>query len=425
MAYLWIWWEMSFQQMRKSMNRTLQIARMEFKMTAANKAFIIITILGPFFILVMAFLPNLLIKNAATVDEGTRVVVVGSDDELWRALAKTTVGSPFDLVRTDSTDGLDSAVIAGELQGYVVIPENYLESSNFAYFSRTGTDFITAETIQYYLGSSVVSLRLAKEGLDPERVNYLSARPEMELRKITGKESSEQQSIESTILSAVAFTLLLYMTILLYGQSTARSVLKEKTSKTVEIMLSSVRPIDMLFGKLIGQVLAAIVQYTIWIGVGFTLISVIGPYFDIALPAVLSTGNLGFLVLFFLLAFFLYSAAYAAIGSGAEDETHLGQLGWPLIVFLVIPMILVSSIVVQPDTPLVVALSFFPFTAPIVMFIRVLIDRPESWQILVMSGIMLVSIVLMIAASAKIFRIGLLMTGKRFKLTDIVKWIRY
>ena len=407
------------------MNRTIKIAQMEFKMTAANKAFIIITILGPFFILAMAFLPNLLVKNAANIEEGTRVVVVGGDDELWNAVTNTTQGSPFELERTNSTEGLDAAVIAGDLQGYVVIPPNYLESTDFAYYSRTSTDFVTAEAIQFYLGSSVVSLRLAKEGLDPERVSYLSARPNMELRKVTGEARSEQQSVESTILSAVAFTLLLYMTILLYGQSTARSVLKEKTSKTVEIMLSSVRPIDMLFGKLLGQVLAAIVQYTIWIGVGFTLISVIGPYFDITLPAVLSTGNLGFLILFFLLAFFLYSAAYAAIGSGAEDETHLGQLGWPLIVFLVIPMILVSSIVVRPDTPLVVGLSFFPFTAPIVMFIRVLVDRPASWQILLMSGIMIVSIVSMIAASAKIFRIGLLMTGKRFNLTDILKWIRY
>ena len=407
------------------MNRMIQIARMEFKMTAANKAFIIITILGPFFILAMSFLPTLLAKNSATVEEGTRIIVVGSDDELWSEITSTTIGSPFELVRANSTAGLDTAVIDGDLQGYVVIPDNYLESSSFTYYSRTSTDFVTAEAMQFYLGSSVVSLRLAKEGLDPERVNYLSARPGMEIRKITGEASSEQQSVESTILSAVAFTLLLYMTILLYGQSTARSVLKEKTSKTVEIMLSSVRPIDMLFGKLIGQVLAAIVQYTIWIGVGFSLISEIGPYFDIALPAVLSTGNLGFLVLFFLLAFFLYSAAYAAIGSGAEDETHLGQLGWPLIVFLVIPMILVSSIVINPDTPLVVTLSFFPFTAPIVMFIRVLVDRPESWQILLMSGIMIVSIVLMVAASAKIFRVGLLMTGKRFKLTDIVKWIRY
>jgi len=350
---------------------------------------------------------------------------VGGDDLLWRALTQAGSDSPISLERTESTTGLDNEVIDGAVQGYVVIPENYIDAPTFHYHSRSSTDIVTAQTIESQIGSAVVALRLRQEGLDPERVLNLTARPEVQLRQVTGEESREGQDVESAFLTAIAFTMLLYMTILLYGQSTARSVLKEKTSKTVEIMLSSVRPIDLLFGKLLGQVFAAVVQYGIWVSAGFALISVIGPSFGITIPAALSTETLGFLVLFFLLAFFLYSSAYAAIGSGAEDETHLGQLGWPLILFLVIPMVLISAIIVRPDAPLVVALSFFPFTAPIVMFIRVLIDRPDAWELLVMMGIMLISIVGMVAASAKIFRVGLLMTGKRFSLTDIVRWIRY
>lgn len=393
-------------------------------MTASNKAFVIITILGPFLILAMALLPTLLARNIGNIEEGTRVVIVGSDDPLWRALTQTG-DSPILLERTESATGLDSEVIDGSVQGYVVIPENYIDAPTFPYHSRSSTDIVTAETIEWQIGSAIVALRLRREGLDPDRMLTLTSRPGVELRQVTGEESRESQDIQSTFMTAIAFTMLLYMTILLYGQSTARSVLKEKTSKTVEIMLSSVRPIDLLFGKLLGQVFAAVVQYGIWVSAGFALISVIGPSLGITIPAALSTETLGFLVLFFLLAFFLYSAAYAAIGSGAEDETHLGQLGWPLILFLVIPMVLISAIIIRPDAPLVVALSFFPFTAPIVMFIRVLIDRPDAWELLVMTGIMLISIVGMVAASAKIFRVGLLMTGKRFSLADIVRWIRY
>ncbi len=408
------------------MRNIVNIARMELKMTAANKAFIIITIIGPFVILAMAFLPSLFMESAASIDEGSIVAVAGADDTLWQSLDAATERSPIELVRSDNIADLREKVRNREIQGYIVIPENHLESGTINYYSRTGTDFVMAETLQGYIGNIIVSERMQNEGLDPERISYLSSRPSVNLQKVvSGDESEEGQDLSATIYTAIAFTLLLYMTILLYGQATARSVLKEKTSKTVEIMLSSVKPIHMLFGKLFGQVLAALIQYGIWISLGVLLVSVVGPNLDFSLSAALTPQIFAFLLLYFLLAFFLYSAAYAAIGSGAEDESHLGQLGWPLIVFLVLPMILSSSIIIRPDTPLVIALSYFPLTSPIVTFIRTLVDMPELREILLCVGILLVSIVATVAASAKIFRVGILMSGKRFNLNDIIRWLRY
>ncbi len=407
------------------MNKALRIARMEFKMTAANKAFIIITILGPLVIVGMAFLPSLLMQSASAIEEGTTIAIAGGDGKLFDAVTTAAVDSPIRFVRGTDVDELARRVAEREIDGYVVVPEDYLRTDTLEYYSRTGTDFVIAETIQGYFGNVIVSLRMRAAGLDPQRIAYLSARPEVLLRSATGEPGSAGGDVASTIFTAIAFTLLLYLTILLYGQATARSVLKEKTSKTVEIMLSSVRPIDMLFGKLLGQVFAALLQYAIWVGAGYLIVSLVGPRLGVELPATISTGTFGFLVLFFLLAFFLYSAAYAAIGSGAEDETHVGQLGWPLIIFLVLPMMLVSAIVMRPDAPLVIALSYVPFTAPIIMFIRTMIDMPAAWEIVLVVAIMIVSIVGMTAVSAKIFRVGLLMSGKRFSIADIARWVRY
>jgi ABC-2 type transport system permease protein len=215
------------------------------------------------------------------------------------------------------------------------------------------------------------------------------------------------------------------MTILLHGQSAARSVLKEKTSKTVEIMLSSLKPTEMLFGKLLGQAAAGLLQYAFWIATAALLITVVGPAASLSLPVALKGSTLFYLVLFFILAFFIYSSAYAGIGAAAEDESHLNQLSWPVMIFLIVPMVMVSAIIMNPSAPLSVFLSFFPFTAPIVMFERILIGGPAAWEIILCVGILIVTVIVTILASAKIFRIGILMTGKRFKLGEVIKWVRY
>jgi ABC-2 type transport system permease protein len=212
--------------------------------------------------------------------------------------------------------------------------------------------------------------------------------------------------------------------VLLYGQTIGRSVLNEKLSKTVEIMLSSVSPMDLLFGKVLGKGLASLVQYGVWIGVSLAFITFVGPRLGVTLKLAITPAILGWLVVFFVLAFFLYSAIYAGLGAASEDEQHLGQLAWPVIVFLVIPMVLISPILTSPNSALVVGMSLFPLTGAVVMFMRILVGAAPRWQLWLSIGLQLVSIAAMIALSAKIFRIGILMTGRRFKLGEILRWIR-
>jgi len=217
---------------------------------------------------------------------------------------------------------------------------------------------------------------------------------------------------------------MLYMTILIYGQAIGRSVLNEKVSKTVEIVLSSVSPLDLLFGKILGHALASLLQYAVWIGMGLLFINVLRPVIGITGLPRIPVSLIGYLLLFFLLGFFLYTALYSALGSAAQDESHFGQLGWPVIMFLVVPMVAVSGIIMNPNSSLVVFLSLFPMTAAIVTFIRLVVTGLPAWQILVSVAIQVVSVAGVILLSAKIFRVGILMTGKRYKLSEIVRWLR-
>ena len=409
------------------MKRMLCIMKMEFKITAANKAFIIITILGPFLILAVTLLPSFLARSSAEIGEGTVVGIIGADERLMEQLRKATENSPITIVSGSDEQRMREGVADGSIKAFTIIPEDYLSAPSLPYYSETGTDFMLRDTVRVFIGNAIVSIRMENEGLDAERISYLSSRPRLEAIVVTGgdADSGKNQDEFSIIMTAIGFTMLLYMTILLHGQSAARSVLKEKTSKTVEIMLSSVKPGEMLFGKLFGQAAAGLLQYAFWILTAALLISVVGPAAGIRLPMALNGTTLFYLVVFFILAFFIYSSAYAGIGAAAEDESHLNQLAWPVMIFLIVPMVMSSAIIMNPSAPLTVFLSFFPFTAPIVMFQRLLIGSPAAWEVVVCIGILLVTIAATILASAKIFRVGILMTGKRFKIGEVVKWIRY
>ncbi|MFZ3110174.1 MAG: ABC transporter permease, partial [Rectinemataceae bacterium] len=189
--------------------------------------------------------------------------------------------------------------------------------------------------------------------------------------------------------------MMIYMTVLLYGQMIGRSVVTEKTSKTVEIMLSSVTSRDLMFGKILGLGLAGLLQYAIWVAMSLLLTLVVGPVFNMSMPVGLTMENMGWLVLFFVLAFFLYSSAYAAMGAASEDEQHLGQMAWPLLIFLMVPLVMIST----------------------------LVSDPPVWQLVLCLAILSASVVGMAFLAAKIFCVGILMTGKRAALKEVLRWV--
>jgi len=401
-----------------------RIIGMEFRLTSANKAFVIITLIGPFLIVAVSVLPSLLAMRGS----GTaKLAVTGTQEEFVREITPALEKSGVQLVHVGETEEeLRKAVLEGEIDGYLVIPGNPLEIESIEYITSGGTNFQLLGTIQGIIGNIIVTRRLAREGLDPSRVGFITRQPQIITKRVSRQSGqTENQDFMTIMFTGIAFTMLIYMTVLLYSQSIARSVLTEKTSKTVEIMLSSVNAKELLFGKILGKAIASLLQYAVWIVMALIFLRILKPLVNLNLSIAGGAESILYLVVFFLLAFFLYSSAYAALGAASEDEQHLGQLSWPMIFFLVLPMVMVGAIATNPGAPLVVALSFFPMTAPIVMFQRVIMGSPAGYEILICIVILFISILGMIIFSAKIFRIGLLMTGKRFSLKEILRWLKY
>jgi ABC-2 type transport system permease protein len=413
--------------MFKALTRKMaRIAAMEFRLTARNKAFVIVTIIGPFIIVAMSVLPSLLTMNSGGTLDGITIGVTGGTPAIGQAVGAAIAGTPIEVVAAgEDEESLRQAVRNEEIDGYLVLPAT-LDADRARFVSAGTSNIGLVSTLEAIIGQTIVTLRMADAGLDPAQVNELSRRPSLEVARIDAEGARDAEAdITSAIFTALAFTMMLYMTILLYGQAIGRSVLNEKLSKTVEIMLSSVNPRELLVGKIIGKAAASLLQYAIWILMAVVFLNIVGPLLGLEFGLAGGTSTYIWLVVFFLLAFFLYASVYAALGAASEDETHLGQLAWPVILFLVIPMVTIGAIATNPDSTFPQVLSIFPLTAPIVMFQRTLVGNPAAWELALSIGLLLASVGVVALLAAKIFRIGILMTGKRFTLGEIVRWVRY
>lgn len=406
------------------MGKLARIIRMEFRLTVANKLFVVLTILGPFLIAAVAILPGLLTNAQGTMGSPvTRIALLGADPRFVLEVSPALQQSRIEVRAVPgSSEAFDARVQSGEYDGYLALPSNLDDVTRLEYVSKNAADYRVLGALQAVIGKAVVSERLVNAGIPASRVSSLAQLPTFAMRQLTpGGEKKISPEFITVLMSGLTLAMLLYVTVLLYGQAIGRSVLTEKTSKTVEIMLSSVRPIDLLFGKILGKALASLLQYGIWVTASAGVLKLIGPILGVSVGAGLSARILVFLVLFFILAFFLYCSLYAALGAASEDEQHLSQLALPMVVFLIIPIVVISAIIGTPRAPLIVALSLFPPTAPIVMFLRVLVGAAQAWEILVAVGLVIGTTAAVIWLSARIFRAGILVTGKRFNLREVLR----
>ncbi len=400
------------------MHKLFVLIKYNFRRTAVKKSFVILTILGPFIIIAMGVLPGLFATKCVGTMTEAGIAIYGGDDTVADALI---LSSPdfLNMSRSSDFEEARERCINGGLDGVLVLPDDSLNARSLSFYTSSGSDIAMTETVRNTVGRMITGLRAASEGLDPVRIARITAYPAMDIIQL--KKSGDDKAgtdFGEIIYTAIAFIMLLYMTTLLYSQMIGRSVVTEKTSKTVEVMLSSVRPEVLMIGKIVGMGLAGILQYAIWIAVSMLLIVAAGPALNLELPSLFTTDLLGYLVVFFLLSFFLYSGLYAAVGALAEDEQSMGQLQIPFIIPQVLPMVMISYFVMNPDTSATIFFSFFPLTAPMVMFLRVIVSQPPVYEILICIGIMLVSIAAVAIGSGKIFRQAILRTGKSLSLKD-------
>jgi ABC-2 type transport system permease protein len=209
-----------------------------------------------------------------------------------------------------------------------------------------------------------------------------------------------------------------------YGSSLARSLIEERMNKVMEVLLSSVTPFQIMAGKMLGLGAAGLTQFGIWSIAAVGLSAGRGRAAGGEAPFSVEPWMLGLFLLYFALGFFLFAALFCVVGSMCTSEQEAQNTQMPVVMLLVIPMAIALMIVQQPSSPAAVALSHVPFFAPIIMFMRISVLTPPAWEIALNVLVVLATIVASVWAAGRIFRIGILMTGKKATIPEVARWLR-
>jgi ABC-2 type transport system permease protein len=410
--------------------KSLSVARWEFIERVKTKSFIIGVFLTPALMALFAVGPAALRGVMSKQDQvrlavydGSRVLrdsVLASLDRRFRL----PDGRPlYATVQFREAKGMqdaggisDSLVLAEQLDAAILIPGTVMDSLTFEFRSKNVSDIEHAVELERTISEVVTGYRLTHAGLDPSRVRELNRQTSMRTVRVSAEGARESGFLESFGMSYV-FLIMLMIMILTSGQMLVRSVVEEKSNRIVEVLVSSCSSMDLMFGKIFGLSLLGLVQMSVWVVASVAVVFLTGVH---GLPL----ENLWLMVLYFLLGFVLFASLFVAFGSLASTEQEAQQLTGYLSLFLSLPLVTAIVVSQNPTSPVLTVLSMIPFLTPSLMLIRLPVLTPPLWEILTTLGILCVSIFLMIWIAAKIFRIGILLTGKRPSLDEIVRWIR-
>lgn len=423
------------------MNAILTVIKREYLTRVKTKGFLISTLIIPVFILAITTIPTLLAVKKT--ENARHILVVDQSGKIFQQLEyvfsdTNKVGEA--IYRFEKVDDLNNdwetqkeALLAkiqnDEADGVLKLPGDIIHTNQMEYYAKSVTDFTFLGRLESGITQIVTESRLSAEGLDPQKVKELTRSLNMETFKVdTGGDVQKDKGYSFFISYILVFTL--YMVVLLYGQQILHSVIEEKTSRVIEVVISSVRPFQLMLGKIIGICSVGLTQFLIWIAAISLLLTYAGAFLpmtgiaDAGLPAIPFSFFLFFL-LFFILGYFLYAAMYAAIGAVVNSEQEAQQLQFIVISFLILGIVMMMPIIKAPDSSLAVVLSTIPFISPITMFLRITVQMPPVSQLILSIGLLVMTIFVTIWIVSRIYRIGILMYGKRPNLPEVIKWIRY
>jgi len=294
-----------------------------------------------------------------------------------------------------------------------------------AYITRSERNMNILDRLEKVITDAVIQQRLSGEGLDYQRVKKLTAGVSLDMQQINAQGGLEEKSFLSDYGVVFIFTMILYTSLLSWGMTISKSIIEEKNSRVIEVLLSAVSPRDLMWGKLVGVGLAGLTQLGVWAVIGLSLSS----FAAMGAVAMLASIHIApvvflYLILFFLLGFMLFSSLFMTVGSVCSTEQDAQQLQGLITLPMIVPLLCLMLLLQNPGSPLAVALSLIPLFAPMIMLARIILVQPPLWQIALSVALILVSVYFTIGFAARVFRVGILMYGKRPSLREMVRWYR-
>jgi ABC-2 type transport system permease protein len=414
------------------------VFKREYLTRVKSKGFVIGTLLIPFLGIVSVALVAFFASHGSKTK--LRIAIVDNAGGLAGSIAQSlesTASAEPEFKVTQSIEqpasgdaveqDLRTQVNSRALDAYLVIPTDL--SQPVELHTRNPGNFSVIGPVTAAVNEALIEARLSARGIHVKDLSDVTRDQGLRVIKVSaGGESVEKGQ---TFGVAIGLVLLLYMSLLMYGIMTVRSVLEEKTSRTMEVLISSVQPFQLLAGKILGVAGVAFTQFLIWIAslglllsYGALMAATFNP--TSSFPAIHIPFSLAiWAVFFFSGGYFLYSAMFAAIGAACSTDQDAAQLQWLAMGPLVFTMLIYWTVLTDPSSKMSLILSEIPWFSPVLMPMRISIQSPPVWQLVLSVVLLLLAIWGVIYLSAKVYRIGVLMYGKRPTLPEMVRWVRY
>jgi len=420
------------------MRKIWTLIKREYKEAVYKKSFLIMTMITPLLMIAMGVVPSLLIS--LETEEEVKINIIDQSQFIYPQLVQTLLdtmenGNQKYLLSeivaksenmTDVLQEQKSLIKKEEINALLVIPQDIVTEGELEFYSKNVANFDLNRVLRSNMSKIVIDHRLNQSGLDPVVINDLTKGLHMTTIKITKSGKESERGFLDEYFSTFIFILILYMTLIFSGSAIMRSIIQEKTSRIIEVLLGSANPFQLMAGKIIGQGSVGLTQYVIWSVFGILLVLYGGnvmplseKYFSFS-PTIFI-----YFILFYLLGYLFYAALFSAIGAITNSDQESQQLIFPVIMFLIVPLMMLGVLVKNPDSTLITTMSMIPFFSPIMMFGRINISNPPFIEVAGSILILIVSIIFLIWVVSKIFRVGILMYGKRPSLPEIIKWFSY
>ena len=413
------------------MNKILIIIRREYLRRVNKKSFILLTLLLPVLMVALVAVPIWLgtinsneQQTVAIVDDTNEYAQVFEDTPQYRFIKANSLEEQF-----KNEDKEVEAVVCISASDRPNMPTIQI-------YSEQEVQAMLLSTVEQTINATVQQRKLAASGVENIQLILADLSQPVEINTYKWTDEGAQQSSNTGIAmgAGMLLTFLIYMFVISYGSMGMQSVIEEKTGRSVEIMVSSVRPFQLMMGKIIGIMLVGLTQMAIWaVFIGLFLAfggqiqgvsgSDIADIFATIQGLPLAEMGVMFLLMF-LGGFLLYASFFAAVGASVNEQEDSSQFVMPVMFVMIFAIYDAMSAMENPNGPLAFWASRFPLTSPVVMMVRLPFGVP-LWQELVSLALLFLTSVLMVALGAKIYRIGILMYGKKPSLKEIIKWLKY
>ena len=436
------------------MNKIGLIIKREYLTRVRKRSFLILTFLGPVLMAAIYIIPIMLALNSG--NEKMRVAVV--DESHWfEDRFNDTKEHVFILMPGQPIDSVKEMVKDGVFDMALYVPPTQLNiPSNAVVYSIRQVPMEVETYISNVMQKEIEDQKLMAKGVDPEIVSAVKTDVNLQIMRMDENGNEKETFTKVQFSLGMILAMLIYFFIMIFGGQVMQGVIEEKNNRIIEVIISSVKPFQLMMGKIIGVSLVALTQFVMWILLTGVLYVGFSAYIGLSNPGMLSQGTvmaqditssdimsnetvqsivqiahsidfgtiIATFLIFFILGYLLYATLYAAVGSLVDNNTDSQQFTLPITVPLIVAMISSFYIVNNPDSNLSVWLSMIPFTSPISMMVRIPFGVP-IWQIVVSVVLLAVTFVLMTWIAAKIYRTGILMYGKKLTYKEIFKWLKY